>query len=139
MKIILKSLSIINFKGIANLSLSFNNKENFILGANGAGKTTISDAYHWLMIGKDSSDAKEFEIKPIDKEGNRAQRLDNSVEGVIEVDGIEITLKKVHSEKWQKPKGQPEAEFKGNETTYLRYTPASLADSINVRPLLTLN
>lgn len=28
---------------------------------------------------------------------------------------------------------------KGNETTYLRYTPTSLADSINVRPLLTLN
>jgi hypothetical protein len=28
---------------------------------------------------------------------------------------------------------------KGNETTYLRYTPASLADSINVRPVLTLN
>lgn len=27
---------------------------------------------------------------------------------------------------------------KGNETTYLRYTPSSLADSINVRPLLTL-
>jgi hypothetical protein len=28
---------------------------------------------------------------------------------------------------------------KGNETTYLRYTPASLADNINVRPVLTLN
>jgi hypothetical protein len=28
---------------------------------------------------------------------------------------------------------------KGNETTYLRYTPASLADSIKVRALLTLN
>lgn len=27
---------------------------------------------------------------------------------------------------------------KGNETTYLRYTPASLADNINVRPVLTL-
>lgn len=28
---------------------------------------------------------------------------------------------------------------KGNETTYLRYTPAALADNINVRPVLTLN
>ena len=28
---------------------------------------------------------------------------------------------------------------KGNETTYLRYTPLSLADSIKVRALLTLN
>lgn len=28
---------------------------------------------------------------------------------------------------------------KGNETTYLRYTPASLADNINVRPVLILN
>jgi hypothetical protein len=28
---------------------------------------------------------------------------------------------------------------KGNETTYLRYTPSSLADNINVRPVLTLN
>lgn len=28
---------------------------------------------------------------------------------------------------------------KGNETTYIRYTPASLADSINVQPVLTLN
>lgn len=28
---------------------------------------------------------------------------------------------------------------KGNETTYLRYTPSSLADNVNVRPVLTLN
>jgi len=28
---------------------------------------------------------------------------------------------------------------KGNETTYLRYTPATLADGVNVRPVLTLN
>lgn len=27
---------------------------------------------------------------------------------------------------------------KGNETTYIRYTPASLADNVNIRPLLTL-
>ncbi|KAA5532692.1 AAA family ATPase [Taibaiella lutea] len=118
MKLILKSLRITNFKGISDFSIQFNEKENFVFGANGSGKTTISDAYHWLMTGKNSNDEKDFEIKPIDQSGNRSQKLDNIVEGVFEMDGEEITLKKVHSEKWKKPKGQLEDEFKGNETTY---------------------
>ena len=50
----LKSLSLFNFKGIRNLTLDFTNAETWIYGENGTGKTTVCDAFSWLLFGKDS-------------------------------------------------------------------------------------
>lgn len=48
----LKSLSLINYKNIAEHAFEFDSKINAIVGKNGIGKTTILDAIYHLAIGK---------------------------------------------------------------------------------------
>lgn len=115
--IFLQRLSLMNFKGIQNLHIDFSNVTN-IHGANGTGKTTIFDAFTWLLFGKDSQDRKDFDIKPIDSKGNIIQKIENEVEGVLNVNGDPITIKRIHREKWVKKRGFDDAEFAGNETVY---------------------
>lgn len=49
---ILKSLSIINFKNIANEQFDFSSGINCLVGDNGAGKTNILDTIHYLALAK---------------------------------------------------------------------------------------
>lgn len=52
-KLIIKKISLVNFKGFANLTLSINSKGVVILGSkNGYGKTTLFDALELLFTGK---------------------------------------------------------------------------------------
>ncbi len=118
MEVKIISLSIQNFKGIKDLNLSFSGGENFIYGQNGSGKTTIYDAFCWLISGKDSSDRADFEIKPIDKMGNRAQQTDSVVSASLSFDGEIVDIKKVYSEIWEIPTGQTEQKYKGNTALY---------------------
>ncbi|HYF75278.1 MAG TPA: ATP-binding protein, partial [Candidatus Nitrosocosmicus sp.] len=62
----IKSLSIKNFKGIKSLSINADHKDVNIYGDNATGKTTIFDAFTWLLFDKDSRNTKDFGIKPID-------------------------------------------------------------------------
>lgn len=113
----LKKLHISNFKGIKNISIDFNYVTN-IFGANASGKTTIFDAFTWLLFGKDSKDRKDFDIKPLDIHGNIIQKTENEVEGELICDDETIILKRIHREKWVKKRGFSEPEFTGNETIY---------------------
>ena len=69
MKIKLIELTIENFKGIESLVIDFA-KTTHISGKNGTGKTTVFDAYSWLLWDKDSSNRKDFNIKPINENGD---------------------------------------------------------------------
>ena len=66
MNIQLKQLTLSNFKGIRQLTIELNAITN-IQGDNGTGKSTIFDAFAWLLFGKDSHDAKDFNIKTLDE------------------------------------------------------------------------
>lgn len=118
MKIKLKSLTLTNFKGIKNLIVPLVNHQTSIFGENAAGKTTVFDAFTWLFFGKDSSDRKDFEMKPIDKDGNTSQKIDVEVSAIIDVDGKEIEVKKVLQEKWVKKRGDLTPVFTGNENLF---------------------
>lgn len=113
MKITLISLVLENFKGIQKFEFVPDGKSTAVFGTNASGKTTIADAYYWLLFGKDSSGAANFDVKTIGTSG-----LDYSVEGVIEVDGERHTLKRVLNEKWERKRGDTEKKLKGNTTTY---------------------
>jgi DNA repair protein SbcC/Rad50 len=116
MKIILQTLIINNFKGIKSLTIDFSEGQTYIHAANEVGKTTISDAWHWLLTGKNSLDQKDFNIKnTVHTDLNRA---DHEVTGILLADGAPVTLKKIFREKWQKKRGEQLAEFTGNETLY---------------------
>lgn len=113
----LKRLSVLNFKGLRNLSIDFDNNTN-IFGDNGTGKTTIFDSILWLLFGKDSTDRKDFELKTLDSDNNVIPKIDHEVEGDFLVNSEPVRLKRVFREKWVKTKGALESEFSGNETLY---------------------
>lgn len=54
---IFKNLSLFNFKNFETLDVDFGNKLNCIVGHNGAGKTNILDALHYLSMTKSSINA----------------------------------------------------------------------------------
>lgn len=122
----LKSLTLINFKGMRNQTITFGNGVTAISGRNGTGKTTIADGFAWLLWGKDSegnSDSK-FGIKTNDADGNYIPDLEHEVAGTF--DAIDTTtgetttveLRRVYVEEWQTPKGSTERTLKGHHTDY---------------------
>lgn len=115
--IILKQLIVENFKGIKEINIDFEKVTN-ILGENALGKTSIFDAFSWLMFDKDSKNRTSFNIKPLDEKNEVIRGLNPTVIGVLEIDGVEIKLAKTYKEKWTKKRGESEKIFTGNETIY---------------------
>ena len=128
MKITLKKLNLKNFKGIKDFSIEFGETTN-VYGANESGKTTLFDAFTWILFGKDSTDRKDFEIKTIKEDGEPVHQVEHSVEAVIDNDGQEVILKKIYKEKWTTRRGSSEPEFTGHETLhYYQEVPLSQKD-----------
>lgn len=117
MQINLKHLSITNFKGIPDFTLDLSGNAT-IYGNNGAGKTTVKDAFTWLLFNKDSQGKADFQITPQDKQGNDMHNLETIVEAVLDCDGKTITLKKLYAEKWTKRRDTGELELTGHDTSY---------------------
>ena len=111
--IIIKQLRLLNFKGVRNLSIDFDAAETNIFGRNGSGKTTVFDAFTWLLFGKDSQGCEQFDIKTLDTDGKIIYHLPHEVSATINVDGEDITLCRRLVEKFPKRNGVP--TFEGNK------------------------
>lgn len=109
----LLSMHIQNFKGCKDRTIEFGDKTR-ISGANATGKTTIFDAFTWLLFGKDSLGSSDFDIRPLDADGKMVDNIEISVAAKISVDGDEYDLKKVQKQKWVKKRGTNTREFQGN-------------------------
>ena len=88
----LLSLVLHNFKGIKEQKIDFNGEDLVIYGDNATGKTTIADAFFWLLFDKDSQNKKQFEIKTLDKDGKAIPKLDHSVDGVFETENGTVVI-----------------------------------------------
>ena len=49
MNLKIKSITIENFKGVREKTINLDGKNAIISGQNGAGKTTVADAYFWVF------------------------------------------------------------------------------------------
>lgn len=114
-QVILKSITLCNFKGEKERTTNFNADVTTITGGNGMGKSRHFDAFIWLLFGKDTQDRKDYEVKTRIN-GVELHNVECSVSGIIVVDGQEISLKRAFVEDWVKPRGQVERVFKGNHT-----------------------
>ena len=98
------SLELTNFKNIKYFVLESGGEDKNIYGKNGVGKTTLADAYYWLLTDKSSLDKKlDSDIKLADPvTGNPMQDggIEHSVQAVVELENKNrIFLKKVYKEK----------------------------------------
>lgn len=117
MQIKLKSLHIENFKGIKLLDVAFGDKTK-IKGQNAAGKTTVFDAFTWLLFNKNSAGEEKFNVRPLNADGNRVDNVEIKVVAVMEVDGKEVELSKVQKQNWVKKRGTDTAVLQGNVNSF---------------------
>jgi DNA repair exonuclease SbcCD ATPase subunit len=118
-EVTIKQMTLVNFKGIKSLTVDFGQVTE-IRGANATGKSTINDAFNWVLFGKDAagnSDSK-FGIKTNDTDGKAIPKLDHEVTVLLDVYGQTVELRRVLSEDWVTPRGQAEPVLKGNSTAY---------------------
>ena len=122
------SIALTNFKGLKSTMINFEDNTQ-IFGANGTGKTTIADAFTWLLFGKDTTDRKDFEIKTLDHNGKVIPQIDHEVSATLLVDNEPLTLRRVLKENWVKKRGNEEREFAGNVTElYWNDVPMSVTE-----------
>ncbi|MBT4875960.1 MAG: hypothetical protein HON48_12210 [Desulfobacula sp.] len=107
-----------NFKGLADYTLEPNGKDISVFGQNATGKTTLIDGVSYLLFGKDSYGRADFQLKPVDKDGQEIHNLETEVEGVFDVNNKTITLRKRFQEKYTKKRGEPRQTFTGHTTDY---------------------
>ncbi|OLA94190.1 MAG: hypothetical protein BHW64_04905 [Candidatus Melainabacteria bacterium LEY3_CP_29_8] len=107
MAIRLNKLELENFKGIRNLLIEFG-QETTIYGDNGVGKTTIVDAFTWLLWGKNSDGKTTFDLRPLDENNNPIHMVECSVTGELDKNGVVVKFKRISKEKWETKKGSPE-------------------------------
>ena len=109
----LKSMRIQNFGSIKDLSIDFGEK-TLISGRNEVGKTTISDAYSWILTNKLANGSQADGIRPHDKNGIENDNAVISVLAVLEIDGEEKEFLKEQRKEFTQKTGK----FKGNNNLY---------------------
>lgn len=117
MNIKLKSLHLEHFKGIKKLDVVFGDKTK-IKGQNASGKTTVFDAFTWLLFNKNSAGEEKFNVRPLDANGNRIDNVEIKVVAVLDVDSKEVELSKVQKQRWVKKRGTNVTELQGNENVF---------------------
>lgn len=114
----IKKMHVENFKGLRLFDVDFAPCITRITGANGTGKTTLHDAYLWLITGTDSSGRSDFRVQPIGKDGETVDHLLTSVSCTMTIDGAEHELRRTLEQKWIRKRGSKEDTMCGNTSGY---------------------
>lgn len=109
-------LKLTNFKGIKSLEITPNGEHISIHGDNGTGKTTIADAFSWLLYDKPSDEAANFSPKTEDGKGGYLHDLNHEVEAEITFSDKTTTLRKLFKEQYRT--SGLEKSFTGHTTEY---------------------
>lgn len=111
----LLALDIQNFKGILSLSLAPEGHDLKVYGDNGTGKSTVADAYTWLLTGKDSKGQAKFDIYPV---GSPEDTVVSVTGRFLSGSGDAFTLQRTHRRVYTRKNGEATRELKGNTTDY---------------------
>lgn len=100
MKIVLRKLIVDNFMAYPHAEFDFSNR-TVVAGRNGIGKSTIATAYTWLMFGCDYQLKDNPAVRRV--VGDKSvDDMDVSVTAVLDIDGKEVTARKVQKRKYKK-------------------------------------
>lgn len=109
----LKSMSIENWRAQSR-DIKFGDVTE-IHGRNKEGKSTVMNAFLWLMTGYDEYDRSNYQLFDNTVEQTYENAVPASVEAVLEVNGNEYTFKKTAKQGWSRPRGKSEYERKGTD------------------------
>jgi len=114
---IIKSMTLLNFKGIKKLTITPNISITKIFGDNETGKTTIATGLIWLLWGKDLQGRDNYQIKTLDPSNNTDRNLEHRVTAVLNVDGQDVKIKRTFAEKWTTRRGEDTERLTTHTTT----------------------
>lgn len=111
----LLSLILDNFKGIRHFEFTPAGRSVVVKAANGVGKTTLQDAYWWLLTGKNAELSADFDVYPYGAPAG----VEASVSGAFRLDdGTEFTLQRTYKQRVERRRGDTEATVRGNKTEF---------------------
>lgn len=120
MKIELKKLIVDNFMAYPHAEFDFFNR-TIVSGRNGIGKSTIATAYTWLMFGCDYQLKDNPAVRRV-VDGKPVDDMDVSVTAVLDIDGKEVTARKVQKRKYKKDG----ISYSDDNTYYINEVPKTL-------------
>ena len=94
MKITLDKLKLRMWKGVRDFILDAQGRDVKIYGDNATGKTTLADAWYWLLFDEDSNSQSQFDIKTLDKNNEPIHGVEHEIEGILGIDNKKVSLKK---------------------------------------------
>jgi len=105
-----------NAKGIQEFTVSPNAGSTELLSS--YGKTTIYDAFLWLLFDKVSQNQKNASIKKVNEDVLVIQELEYEVEAVFGTIDEQVTYRKVCFRQWTQRKENAFKKFAGYTTDY---------------------
>lgn len=112
----LLKLTLDNFKCIKHFDLDLAGMDGQVYATNGIGKTSLADAYFWLLTGKDSAGGMPADkLFPIDAPAGTEVFV---VAYFLDAEGGEFSLGRVLKRKIQRSRGEMEAAMRGTSTEY---------------------
>lgn len=105
--IILRKLIIQDFRAQTR-EIEFDPRETRIAGTNGIGKSTLFEAFLWLIVGTDSLDRMNYDLFDNRREYTYENAIPAIAEAVFEKNGEESTFRRVARQKWIRPRNNPE-------------------------------
>lgn len=122
MKMFLKRAVLENFMCYASRTVDFYDITK-IMAENGVGKSTIATAYLWCLFNCDY-ELKDNPVVRREVGGKSVDDMDTSVELVLDVDGKEITMKKVQKRTYSKDG----SSYKDDNKYFVNDVPKTLKD-----------
>jgi DNA repair exonuclease SbcCD ATPase subunit len=126
MKIFLKKTVLENFMCYASRTFDFYDITK-IMGENGVGKSTIATAYLWCLFNCDY-ELKDNPVVRREVDGVSVDDMDVSVELTLDVDGKEVTMKKVQKRTYKEAvkDGKIVTTVSDNNSYYVNSVPKTL-------------
>ena len=112
--VLVKSIELNNWRGQSRKSW-FGHK-NEIRGRNKEGKSTLLNAFLWLLTGYDEYDRYNYQLFNNKVEQTYDNAIPVYVEALFDIDGKEYTFKKVAKQGWTRTRGSSTYERKGTDT-----------------------
>ena len=110
----IKKMSIENWRA-QNKSIEFIGNITEIKGRNESGKSSVMNAFLWLLTGYDEEDRLNYNLFDNTVPQTYENAIPASVEAVFEVNGNEYTFKKTAKQGWSRARGNSEYTRKGTD------------------------